>query len=926
MRSIPKQRRIIDRAAMVGEIDQLISGNALPQEIREEFLALLKAAMEHGRAEIRHRFDTGEASGEQVAEALSFLADQVIRLIYDFATDHVYPAANPTEGERLSVAAVGGYGRGELAPYSDIDLLFVLPYKETARQEQVIEYILYMLWDLKLKVGQATRSVDECIRLARSDLTIRTAMLESRYLWGDKKLYNELRRRFYAEVADDSGPEFVEAKLAERDARHDKLGGSRYVLEPNIKEGKGGLRDLQTLYWIAKYLYKVDEVSNVVDRGVLSKREASRFDRAHRFLWDVRCHLHFLAGRGEDRLTFDMQPEIAQLLGYRNRAGARGVERFMKHYYLIAKEIGDLTRIFCAALEAEHQRKPKFRLPSLGLFQKSIEGFEVEGGRLNIAKSREFVDDPVKILRLFHTAQAEQLDIHPKALRAITRNLNVIDSIRDDADANRLFTEMLTSETDPETTLRRLNEAGVFGRFVPDFGRVVAQMQHDMYHVYTVDEHTIFAIGILRGVEKGKYVEDMPISSEVIHKIQSRRALYVSVLLHDIAKGRGGDHSELGADVALELCPRFGLTDEETETVEWLVRHHLLMSNTAFRRDINDPQTITDFCAVVHSVERLRLLLVLTVADIRAVGPNVWNAWKAALLRDLYEAAEERLTSGHSAGGRGARIEHAKHEMRDLLSDLTAESVEAHIARGYPSYWLSFDADTLAWHARIAYEAESREAPLTIKNRVDRFKGATEITIYAHDHPGLFSRIAGAMALSGGSIVDAKIFTTTDGMALDTFWVQDENGEPFDRADKLARLYARIEQTLAGRLRPREEFRKDDGLPSRMKVFKVAPRVLIDNDASRTHTVIEVNGRDRSGLVYDLTRGLSALQLQIASAHISTFGEAAVDVFYVKDVFGLQVTHKNKLDQIRKSLLAVMQEDASIPVDAPASVATAAAE
>ena len=926
MPSIPKQRRIIDRAALVGEIDQLIVGKVTPQEVRGEFLDLLKAAMEDGRTEVRRRFDAGEANGEQVAQALSFRADQIIRLIYDFATDHVYPASNPTEGERLCVAAVGGYGRGELAPFSDIDLLFVLPYKETARQEQVIEYILYMLWDLKLKVGQATRSVDECIRLARSDLTIRTAMLESRYLWGDKKLYNELRRRFYAEVAENSGPEFVEAKLAERDARHEKLGGSRYVLEPNIKEGKGGLRDLQTLYWIAKYLYKIDEVSNVVDRGVLTKKEASRFDRAHRFLWDVRCHLHFLAGRGEDRLTFDKQPQIAELLGYRDRAGARGVERFMKHYYLIAKEIGDLTRIFCAALEAEHQRKPKFRLPSLGLFQKSIEGFEIEGGRLNIAKAREFIDDPVKILRLFHTAQAEQLDIHPKALRAITRNLNVIDTIRDDPEANRLFIEMLTSEIDPETTLRRLNEAGVFGRFVPDFGRVVAQMQHDMYHVYTVDEHTVFAIGILHGVENRKYAEEMPISTDVIHKVQSRRALYVAVLLHDIAKGRGGDHSELGAEVALELCPRFGLTDEETETVEWLVRYHLLMSNTAFRRDINDPQTITDFCAIVQSVERLRLLLVLTVADIRAVGPNVWNAWKAALLRDLYEAAEESLTSGHSAEGRSARIEHAQHEMRDLLTDLPAESVEAHIARGYPSYWLSFDPDTLAWHARIAHEAESREAPLTIKNRVDRFKGATEITIYAPDHPGLFSRIAGAMALSGGNIVDAKIFTTTDGMALDTFWIQDENGAPFDRADKLARLYARIEQTLAGRLRPREELRKDDGMPSRMKVFKVAPRVLIDNNASRTHTVIEVNGRDRNGLVYDLTRALTALNLQIASAHISTFGETAVDVFYVKDVFGIQVTHKDKLHQIREALLAVMQDDVSKRGEAPAPATRTAAE
>jgi [protein-PII] uridylyltransferase len=908
MPSIPKQRRIIDRAALVGEIDQLIAGDTSPQQARGAFLDLLKLAMEKGRAEVRGRFDAGDANGEEVAEALSFLADQIIRLIYDFATDHVYPAANPTEGERLCVAAVGGYGRGELAPFSDIDLLFVLPYKETARQEQVIEYILYMLWDLKLKVGQATRSIDECVRLARSDLTIRTAMLESRYLWGDRKLYNELRRRFYGEVADSTGPEFVEEKLAERDARHEKMGGSRYVLEPNIKEGKGGLRDLQTLYWIAKYLYKVDEVANVVDRGVLTKKEAHRFDRAHRFMWDVRCHLHFLAGRGEDRLTFDTQPEIAQLLGYRDRAGARGVERFMRHYYLVAKEIGDLTRIFCAALEAEHQRKPKFRLPSIGLFQKSVDGFDVEGGWLTVRRG-EIRQDPSKILRLFHAAQAGELDIHPKALRAITRNLHSIDAIRDDPNANRLFVEMLTSEKDPETTLRRLNEAGVFGRFVPDFGRVVAQMQHDMYHVYTVDEHTIFAIGILHDIENNRFAEEMPISTEVIHKIQSRRALYVAVLLHDIAKGRGGDHSVLGADVAQELCPRFGLDDEETETVEWLVRHHLLMSNTAFRRDINDPQTITDFCDVVQSIERLRLLLVLTAADIRAVGPNVWNAWKAGLLRDLYRATEERLTSGHSAEDREVRIEHAQQEMRDRLTDLPVSSVDAHIARGYPSYWLSFDPDTLAWHARIAQEAESRAELLTVKNRVDSFRGVTEITVYAHDHPGLFSRIAGAMAVSGANIVDAKIFTMSDGTALDTFWIQDESGESFDRADKLARLYARIEQTLAGRLRPREELEKDDGLPSRMRVFKVAPRVLVDNRASRTHTVIEVNGRDRKGLLYDLTRALSALNLQIASAHISTFGEAAVDVFYVKDVFGLQITHESKLKQIREALLDVMKED-----------------
>jgi [protein-PII] uridylyltransferase len=916
MAAIPRQRRIIDRAAIVGELDALIADGRSPSDVRGDLLQLLKDALAEGRTEVRRRFEDGEARGEEVSVALSFLADQVIRLIYDFATDHVYPAANPTEAEKLCIAAVGGYGRGELAPFSDIDLLFVLPYKETARQEQVIEYMLYMLWDLKLKVGQSVRSVDECIRLAGTDVTIRTAMLESRYLWGDKKIYNELRRRFYSEVADKTGPEFVEDKLAERDARHKRMGDSRYVLEPNIKEGKGGLRDLQTLFWIAKYLYKVDEVANVVDRGVLTKKEADRFARAHRFMWDVRCHLHYLTGRGEDRLTFDLQPEIADKLGYRDRAGARGVERFMKHYYLVAKEIGDLTRIFCAALEAEHQRKPKFKLPSLGLFQKAPEGFILDGGRLSVERGAELRTEPVKVLRLFHAAQANDLDIHPKALRAITRNLHEIDGIRDDEEANRLFVEMLTSRNDPEKTLRRLNEAGVFGRFVPDFGRVVAQMQHDMYHVYTVDEHTVFAIGILHGIENGEYAEEMPISTEVIHKVRSRCALYVAVLLHDIAKGRGGDHSELGADVALELCPRFGLTEEETETVSWLVRYHLLMSNTAFRRDIADPKTISDFCDVVQSVERLRLLLVLTAADIRAVGPNVWNAWKGALLRDLYEAAEDRLTSGRSSEKREERAVRAQEAMRALLSDLPAESVDRHIARCYPSYWVSFDAEALAWHARIAHEAESRQEPLTIKNRVDSFKGVTEITIFAHDHPGLFARIAGAMAVGGANIVDAKIFTTKDGMALDTFWVQDENGDPFDRPDKLARLYTRINHTLQGELRPREVLDDtDDGMPSRYRVFKVAPRVLFDNEASRTHTVIEINGRDRRGLVYDLTRVLSSLNLQIGTALITTFGETAVDVFYVKDVFGLKITHDSKLGQIRKALLDVLSDDSGADAD-----------
>ena len=910
MVTIAKRRRIIDRGVLNGRLDDMLDrADGGPGGVRADVLELLKSALAAGRDEIRQRFEAG-GSGAETVLAQAFLIDQLIRVIYDFAAERAYPAANPTLTDRLSVVAVGGYGRQELAPFSDVDLLFLLPYKETPRHEQVIEYVLYMLWDLGLKVGHATRSIDECMRLSKRDLTIRTSILEARYLWGEQNLFGEMKRRFDAEVVADTGPEFVDAKLAERDQRHHRMGDSRYVLEPNVKEGKGGLRDLQTLFWIAKYLYRVSDVVELVQRGVLTAPEAARFAKSQEFMWNVRCRLHYLAGRGEDRLTFDVQTVIGEQLGYRDHAGTSGVERFMKHYYLTAKAVGDLTRIFCAALEAEHRRRPRFALPRLNLFKRAPDGLAIEGSRVTLAKEAHFADDPVNILRLFHTAQELGLDVHPQALRAITRNLRLVDAIRDDPEANRLFMEMLTSRHGPEITLRRLNEAGVFGRFVPDFGRVVAQMQHDMYHVFTVDEHTIFAIGILHGIEQGKYTEEMPVASEVVHQVQSRRALYVAVLLHDIAKGRGGDHSELGADVALHLGPRIGLTEEEIETVSWLVRHHLMMSNTAFKRDIHDPKTISDFVDVVQSLERLRLLLVLTVADIRAVGPNVWNAWKAALLRELYYAAEETMSGGLAGEGQEARVAHARSELSDALTDFTADEIEAHVERGYPPYWLAFDTATHARHARLMRNADRGAAPITIENQIDHFRAVTEVTIYAGDHPGLFSRIAGAIALGGADIVDAKIFTTTDGMAIDTFWIQGSTGGAFDDSDRLERMSTRIEQTLAGSLRPTQELAKkiESLSKSRTRVFTVPPRVFLDNEASRTHTVVEVSGRDRPGLLHELTRTLTGLNLQIASAHVSTYGETAVDVFYVKDVFGLKITHDNKIAQIREALMAALSD------------------
>jgi len=915
MPRIISQRAIINRRSVLARLDALGLDDLPRNRRRGKVLELFKQVLAEGRTEIRRRFDQS-GDGSQTVREGCFLIDQLVRLIHDFAADREFPQSVRTLGETMTLVAVGGYGRGELAPHSDVDLLFLLPYKRVPYHEQMVEFILYMLWDLGLKVGQSTRSAEECIRGAKEDLTVRTALLEMRWLWGDQDLFAELQTRYRAEVMSNSGVEFIESKLSERDARHAQMGDSRYVLEPNVKEGKGGLRDLHTLFWIARDMYGVAGIGELAEAGIISAQAAGHFAKDQAFLWTVRCHLHYLTDRPEDRLTFDVQPEIARRMQYVDRPGSRGVERFMKHYFLIAKDVGDLTRLVCALVEERHRRKPR-RLPFRRLFARKtmLDGFVQEGGRLDVAAPDQFETDPGAMIRLFHAALENDVDIHPRALELIHRNLKRIGSaLRFDPDANRLFVEMLTSRKNPEVALRHMNEAGVLGRFLPDFGRVVAQMQYDMYHVYTVDEHTLQALGILHSIESGELTEEAPAASEVIHQISSRKALYVATFLHDIAKGRGGDHSQIGADVALKLGPRLGLTDEETETVSWLVRHHLAFTRVAFKRDIDDSKTIQDFVALVQSPERLRLLLCLTVADIRAVGPTVWNAWKAGLLRELFHRTMEVMTGGLAGLAHSTRVKAAQDALRvELLRQGWPQSeIETHLARGYPGYWTGCDTATQCRHARLVREAEISGAPLTIEPRIDAQRAVTEIVVYTGDHPGLFSQIAGAMAVSGANIVDAKIITLTNGMALDTFFVQDSEGSPFDSPAKLERLAGTIEQVLSGRLRLAQELAARKGnLPSRAHVFKVPPRVLVDNKPSRSHTVIEINGRDRPGLLYDITSAMTQLGLQISSAHISTYGERVVDVFYVKDVFGHKVEHERKLERIRVTLLAALKEQRS---------------
>jgi [protein-PII] uridylyltransferase len=897
---IPNRRAIIDRRVLAEALTVLPGeGTAL----RQASAAILKPALDAGRTEIARRLIDHPSNGNAAAAAQAFLTDQILRLSYDFITQRLHPLANPTTSERLTLAAVGGYGRGEMAPFSDVDIAFLTPWKATGWSEAVIESMLYTLWDLGLKVGHSSRSLDETVRMAKSDLTIRTALLEARYVWGDQGVYDEAAVRFDREVLAGTARVFVAEKLAERDARHKRMGDSRYVVEPNLKEGKGGLRDLHTLFWIGKYLHRVGSVAELVDKGLLTAAELRQFQKAENFLWAVRCHLHAVSGRAEERLTFDVQPEIARRMRYADRPGRSAVERFMQHYFLTAKAVGDLTGVFLAHVDDSMAPKGR-RFGGLRSFMRAprqLAGLVLDRGRLTIPNDTWFRADPVRLIEIFAVADAQGLEIHPTAMRAANRDARLIDArVRNDPRANALFMDVLTSTRDPETVLRWMNEATVFGRFVPDFGRVVAQMQFDMYHHYTVDEHSIRAIGLVSRIERGDLQEDHPLATTILRQTAMRRVLYVAVLLHDIAKGRGGDHSVLGAEVAMKLCPRLGLSPAETETVAWLVRWHLLMSATAFKRDLSDFKTVLDFAEQVQSPERLRLLLALTIVDIRAVGPGVWNGWKRQLLSDLFNAAEEVLRLGHKQTGRSERITAKQQDLAKALA-----WPEAHFAtyagRMTDSYWIAEPDDVLAANARTI--ADAGDAPLTVAAQVYPARGATLVTVYTADHPGLFYRLAGAIHLAGASIIDARIHTTRDGMALDNFLVQDPFGRMFDDAERLNRLEQAIGDALARRQRLAEKLAARPLSRPRADAFAVQPNVLIDNKASNRYTVIEVNARDRPALLYALAFALFESKVTIRSAHIATYGERAVDTFYVTDLIGDKVEGILRLKSIERRLL-----------------------
>jgi [protein-PII] uridylyltransferase len=902
---IANQRAVIDRRALAEAIAALAQAQSAAKA-RPKVVELLRGALADGRAEIARRLLEKPSAGYLCAEAQAFLIDQLVRVIHDHVITAVYPSGNRSAGERLTIMAVGGYGRGEMAPHSDVDIAFITPGKQTAWCEQVIEATLYFLWDLGLKVGQSSRSLDETVKMGRSDLTIRTAMLEGRYVWGDQPLFAEAQSRFWAEVVAGTERQYVTEKLAERNERHKRLGDSRYVVEPNVKEGKGGLRDLHTLYWIGKYIHHVSSAAQLVDAGLLSGPEYRAFRKAEDFFWAVRCHLHTITGRAEDRLTFDIQREVAARMQFADRPGKSAVERFMQYFFLQAKRVGHLTGLFLAQLDDQFAKKqPRGLLAGFRARRRSVKGYPVFGGRINVPSDDWFVQDPVRLIEIFVLADSHSLELHPDAMRLAVRDARAVDAVRDDPAANALFMDLLTSRNDPEVALRWFNEAGVFGRFVPDFGRVNAQMQFDMYHHYTVDEHTIRAVGLMARIEKGEMKGDHPLATAIIHKVIGRRALYVSILLHDIAKGRRGDHSVLGAEVALKLCPRLGLSEEESHLVAWLVRNHLLMSAVAFKRDLADWKTITDFVTQVQAVERLRLLAMLTIVDIRAVGPGVWNSWKRQLIHELYEATEERLRLGHVQHGRAERIAGKQRAVAERMGP-DSPLVDRYAKQFNDAYWIAEPDDIIAMN--LAQLDRAKATALDVHTEYYAARGATLVTVIAADHPGLFYRIAGGIHLAGGNIIDARIHTTRGGMAVDNFLVQDPLGRPFSEDNQLARIETTIAEALGGKIKLVPQLAARPSARPRADAFDVRPGVEFDNAASNRFTVIEVNARDRPALLSRLARALFEAKLMVHSAHIATYGERAVDTFYVTDLLGEKVDASARLKAVEKKLLEAAEE------------------
>ena len=899
--------------------DDLTSIAKSNEDVRARAMTLLKDSRLEALKFARRKFEAGHYDGLEMARVIAAIHDDIIKALYDFTTCHILPAAKPAEAEQLTICAVGGYGRGEMAPGSDVDLLFLQTDKKgSAHTESIAEYILYMLWDLGLKVGHATRTIDQNIKLAKTDQTILTSLLDVRFLAGDEDMARQLFTQFRKSITRGKGRDYISAKLAERDARHDREGNSRYVIEPNVKEGKGGLRDLHALYWIARYLDKDGKISDAqntsdyVDMGLFDESAAMRFRRAADFLWRTRIHLHFTSSRPIESLTFDKQTLLARKMGHASGPLEEAVEKYMREYFINAREVGALTRIACAKLEAEKSlRLPKGLDALLPNSRRNVKeaGFVLDHGRLMFADPLQIREKPSLIMDLFEIAGRRNLDIHPDALSAIDFRRNLIDNqFRRDPEVAEIFFKILLGAKAPYATLKIMNEAGVLGRYILEFGGIVARTQFNMHHAYTVDEHTLRLVNYFHDLETGNLDQENPIVAKIVQNFEprQRRILYMTCLLHDTGKGVGDQCIE-GARLARRACRRLGMEQSEVESVAWLVRRHLDMSETAQRRDISDPQTVADFGALLGSMSRLNMLTALTVVDIRAVGPGIWNDWKGVLLRDLYRSTASFL-DGKDDLEPAAKAKAAQEQLRERLPGNMADKIEPIWKDLGQAYWLGFDMTDLVRHARFFDHVLEGEQDIAVHTRLDKTRDITELWVLARNRVGIFADLAHAISVTGAQIIGARLHTGENGRIMNVFYLQNSDGLAFGRSSAhiLEVLRLRTGKVIDGEkldaaISATQITRREAAIPAK-------PRANIIQQASGNTSIIEIQGRDRPGLLYNLANFLLMKKLDVHSAHIEVVGTLAIDAFYVTPLSGEKLTSA-QVKTLRAGLLAMLSDD-----------------
>ena len=848
-----------------------------------------------------HHFNDQGASGSQIVIELTAVFDQLNNGIYSAVS------ADLSEEDIASCAliALGGYGRAEMNPRSDLDLMFYYEPSGKDAARIISDRMLYLLWDLRLDVGYSVRSSESCLEESQ-DSTVRSALLDARHISGNPEVFNSFYQVVGRTMLNREPQKFIKLKLEERTARKKKYGSSVYLLEPNLKEGEGGLRELQEALWIARVKFKSSGIKELLVKGVITGQDLNEYSQALDYLWKIRNFLHFNGQRKSDQLTFDLQQQLAIAFGYKENRRASAVEQFMQVYYAHAFQVEHLSTKFIlnATQPLSSSRKNGFNF----LAKRNLgDGFYIIRGELRAKVDQQLLDDPVLMMIAFELAQKHEVSLCLELKQLIRDNTHLInDKIRRSSRINNSFMNILRHPKGISNILRKMHHLQFLSAFIPEYEKIYCRVQFDLYHIYTVDIHTLFAIEKMENLWAGDYAKDHPLLTEVADNIEKRELLLLAILFHDIGKGSGKDHSIRGAEMIPTIARRLRLNREDSQRLQFLVLNHLKMAHISQRRDLQDFKMIAQFAQLMGMSETLRMLYLLTFADIKAVGPDVWTEWKGSLLRELYEKAYDALEKNEFyQEKRSEKARNRKRSIRkDLLEDFSESKVNKVINSLNTRYLMSYRPKEIIPHLRLALGRGKKTLAMHIEHNQEL--DFTEVTLATIDSPGLFSQIAGVMAAHSINILGAQVHTRKTGAVLDVLQVNSAIGSVVDKPQKWHRVEADLTKVLSGQVFVEDLFdksQKPDYLNASIVRSQRSNQVEIDNEVSDLYTVIDIFAQDKVGLLYDITRTLNELGLYIAVSKIATKVDQVADVFYVSDIFGQKITDLTKLDEVRTTML-----------------------